>query len=174
MGALELEKETRIYNVEALHSAFPDIHNEVSVRNERNHSKVQTRHNIRTNVLHQNFAIGDFVVVRLHARRRHKTADKIYWNNDDNHIKIYSFLCGARVYVGETWSFSCSKNDFVPGGWQRQATVDTNKSPRIIPGVILPVSWWNNQSKEEWSRVLRSHTEVWFQCTRRSKMEAPT
>lgn len=61
-----------ISDIEALHNALENVYKEVSKRNRMNRTRAQKWQNAKTNVLPLNITVGDYVMIRTHAKREHK------------------------------------------------------------------------------------------------------
>lgn len=74
--ATDEAKMAEIINIAVLHEAVEKVHKEVEKKNTANRTRAQKWYNAKTNVLPLNIAIGDYEMIRTHAKREHKLQSK--------------------------------------------------------------------------------------------------
>lgn len=87
---LDLEKVKTIFDIGNLQERLQENHKDVSNRNDRLPTQTQQVHNSRTKVIPLNINIGDFVTVRVGAKRIHKLENK--WKGHIGVVETKSVL----------------------------------------------------------------------------------
>lgn len=66
------ERAIQLVNIRSIYEALAGMHKNISTRKEHKRTQSQTMYNAKTNVLPVNFEVGDYVMIRTHAKRSHK------------------------------------------------------------------------------------------------------
>lgn len=70
--SLSKERATALIDISCLKQAMGEVHKEVAKQNEKSQIRAHAIHNARTNVIPENFTIGDYVMWPRRTSRSHK------------------------------------------------------------------------------------------------------
>lgn len=76
IAAINEARTRELANITAPHEALDEMHKDVVESSSKQRTRAQKIHNARTSVTPLNIAVGDYVMIRAHARKEHKLQTK--------------------------------------------------------------------------------------------------